>query len=129
MEPPMNSKFIAAITVRWPPISPLAATSASRSPVFVRASLRRSEYLRRSRNFRRSAVRLRQFHGLIGALVEQHGQPVGDRQPHVMVAVRADPEVLLQFAVEDHLFAVRALFPEVVGDLPAAADEFPAASA
>src|SRR3546814_8694979 len=41
--------------------------------------------------------------------------PRGD--PHVEAAVRADPQAVLQLAVENHLAAARALFPEVVRHL------------
>ena len=43
IEPPMNSKSKAAITVGRPPTVPCATTSASRAaPLFACASLRRS---------------------------------------------------------------------------------------
>ena len=42
MEPPMNSNDIAATTALWPPTRPCATTMASSSPVFSRASRRRS---------------------------------------------------------------------------------------
>ena len=56
IEPPMNSKSIAATTTGWPPIVPAATFSASGRAVFVCASLSRSAYRLTSRNLSGSAV-------------------------------------------------------------------------
>ena len=58
---------------------------------------------------------LRQFDGCVFAVVEQQFQSFLRADAHVVAAVAADELVLLQLAVEQHLLALRAFVPEMVG--------------
>src|SRR3546814_20405504 len=60
---------------------------------------------------------LRQLDRLELAVVKQQLQAPPRGDAHVEAAVRADPQAVLQLAVENHLAAARALFPEVVRHL------------
>ena len=61
--------------------------------------------------------RARQLDAVPAALVEGPGQALGRGRAHVVAAMRADLEVLLEVAVEDHLLAGGALRPEIVRHL------------
>src|SRR6185503_14109373 len=52
------------------------------------------------------------------ARVEQHLEPLGRPDPAMMLAARADEEILLIFLGEDHRVAFRAFVPEIVRRLP-----------
>src|SRR5690606_11385234 len=60
----------------------------------------------------------RQLGQVVSALVEQHAEPALRVETHVVPTVRADVQLLLQLAVEDHLRATRALVPQIVRRLP-----------
>src|SRR5690606_16718244 len=60
----------------------------------------------------------RQLGQVVLALVEQHAEPALGVETHVVPAVRADVQLLLQLAMEDHLRAARALMPQIVRGLP-----------
>lgn len=50
-------------------------------------------------------------------IVEQHAQTRPHRHTQVMAAVYANAQILFQLAVENHLAALGALMPQVVGHL------------
>ena len=61
--------------------------------------------------------RFRQLDGLVDALVEQHPQALLGADTQVVAAVRADQQVGLELAVEDHLGAGQTLAPQVIRHL------------
>jgi hypothetical protein len=58
----------------------------------------------------------RRQHAVTG--VEQHVEAHGRPDPPVMVAARADVEILLEFPGEEHRLAFRAFVPQIVGRFP-----------
>src|SRR5208282_6861673 len=60
---------------------------------------------------------LGQIDPVVLAVVEEHREPLLGREPHVMAAVRADVEVRLKLAMEDHLPAFGAFMPKLVRNL------------
>ena len=60
---------------------------------------------------------LRQLDGLIVPVVEEQPKALVGAEPHVMVAARAHPEIALELAVENHLLALVAFLPQVVGNV------------
>ncbi len=113
----MNSKSNAAITSGWPPSRPLATTMASPSPVLPWASLQPVGVALDVAELQGIDGILRKLGTLILAVVEQQLQPPlpADAEMVAAIRMRADAQVRLQLAVEDHLLALRAFLPEIVG--------------
>ena len=65
--------------------------------------------------FQRVGGRIRQFDLLIAVLVEKKAQSSVYIEAKMVVAVGAYMQVLIQFAVKDHLSAAGTLVPHVVG--------------
>ena len=114
IDPPMKSKSKTATTTGMPSIWPWATAMASSS--CVRLALRLAQAIGVAlavAELQRIARHLGQLDAGVVALVEQRLEALHGAQPHVMVAVRADPQVGFEVAVEDHLAAGRAFVPEV----------------
>ncbi len=117
IEPPMNSNAIAADhrlvaadrAVRGDDrVVEMRLVARLAQPVGVALAVAEAQRIGR---------RLRQLDAVPAALVEGPGQALERGRAHVVAAMRADLEVLLEVACEDHLLAGGALLPEIVRHL------------
>ena len=119
MEPAMKAKSWPAQTTLSRPISPSATSIASSSPVFLRASRRRSGYFFWSLKPSGSVIGFGHRHLDEDAAVEERDEALARADRHVVAAVGADVEVVGELAVEEHGAAVVALDPQVLRHLAA----------
>ena len=113
----MKSKFMTATTAGRPSTVPRAASSASTVLVRALRVLQAVGVLLLVAEAERVDRRLGHLQPGPAALVEERPEPVLGTDPHVEAAVRADPLVLVEVAVEDHPLAGRALVPEILRHL------------